>query len=118
MEILWLALIGLGAGVLSVLCGVGGGIVIVPALLWLKGWDVKLAVGTSLAVIVPTAIVGVLRKPAALVDYRVGALVAVGAVAGAFAGEWISAELPSVWVKRVFAVVLAAVAVKLFLETR
>jgi uncharacterized membrane protein YfcA len=117
METVWLALVGLAAGALSVLCGVGGGIVVVPALVWIKDWDVKKAVATSLAFIVPTAIVGVLRKPASLVDYRIAAVLAAGAVAGAFFGEYASAALPSLWVKRIFAVVLAVVAVRLFWET-
>ncbi len=118
MDVVWLVLIGLGAGVVSVLCGVGGGIVMVPLLMWLKGWDIKVAVATSLAVIVPTAIVGVLRKPAGLVDYRVGALVAIGAVAGAFVGEWVSGALPSLWVQRIFAVLLVIVAIQLFFDRR
>src|SRR5262245_60638040 len=103
MPILMLVAVGLVAGVVSVLCGVGGGVVIVPALMWLEGFDIKRAVATSLAVIVPTAIVGVLRKPMGAVDYRVAGLVAAGAVGGALVGEWASAALPEVWVKRLFA---------------
>ena len=116
MDVVFLVLVGLVAGAVSALCGVGGGVIVVPALMWLKGFDVKVAVGTSLAMIVPTAIVGALRKPAGLVDYRVAAIVAVGAVGGAFLGEWASGAVPSVWVKRVFATLLLVVAARLFLE--
>jgi uncharacterized membrane protein YfcA len=116
MDAISLVLVGLFAGVVSVVLGVGGGIVVVPALLWLRGVDVKAAVATSLAMIVPTAIVGVLRKPAGLVDWRAAAILAAGAVAGAFAGEWVSGALPSVWVRRAFAALLVFVAVRLVTE--
>jgi uncharacterized membrane protein YfcA len=121
MDVVWLSLVGLVAGVASAMFGVGGGIVVVPALLWLdpfgRGFDVKLAVGTSLAMIVPTAIVGVWRKvPAGHVDFRVAALLAAGAVVGAVVGAWIAHEMPSAWLKKAFAGVLAVVAVKLFVE--
>ena len=52
--------VGLAAGLLSGLFGVGGGTVIVPMLVLLLGFDQKLASGTSLAAIVPTAVVGVI----------------------------------------------------------
>jgi uncharacterized protein len=116
MDTLWLVVVGLVAGVTSALCGVGGGIVVVPALLWLRSFDIKTAVGTSLLYIVPTAIVGVLRTPAHRVDLKVAALLAVGGIVGAPLGAWIAQEIPAIWVKRVFAVLLAAVSVKLFLE--
>ena len=45
MAILELVAIGLIAGVVSALCGIGGGVIVVPALLWLKGFDARLAVG-------------------------------------------------------------------------
>lgn len=117
MTVVLLVLVGLLAGVVSALCGVGGGVIVVPALLWLKGFDIKLAVGTSLAMIIPTALVGVWRKwPTGQVDLKVAAIVAGGAIVGAVVGSWLTDVLPDVWVKRTFAVVLAAVSVKLFLE--
>jgi hypothetical protein len=61
MTILGLVAIGLVAGVVSALCGIGGGLIVVPALLWLKGFDPRLAIGTSLAYILPTALAGVLK---------------------------------------------------------
>lgn len=117
MTVVLLVLVGLGAGIVSALCGVGGGIIVVPALLWLKGFDIRLAVGTSLAMIIPTALVGVWRKwPSGQVDVKVAAIVAAGALVGALVGAWLTDVLPEVWVKRTFAAVLAAVSVKLFLE--
>ena len=112
-----LVALGLVAGVLSAVCGVGGGIVVVPALLWLRGMDVKLAVGTSLAYIIPTAAWGAIRKtPVGQVDWKVAAVLGVGGILGATVGVWAANELPAAWIKRIFAVVLLAVAAKLFTE--
>ena len=116
MVILGLLGIGLAAGVVSALCGVGGGIIVVPALLLLKGFDVKLAVGTSLAYILPTALAGVLKKlPAHQVDWTVALVAGAGGIVGAVLGDVLLQHLDAAWVKRIFALVLAAVAVKLFL---
>jgi uncharacterized membrane protein YfcA len=117
MDTLLLAAVGFLAGATSALCGVGGGIVVVPALLWLRGGDVKTAVGTSLAFIVPTAIVGALRTPSHRVELGVAAVLAAGGVVGAVGGAWLAEAMPATWVKRIFAVILAAVSVRLFLET-
>ena len=116
MDIALLVLLGLVAGVISALCGVGGGVIVVPALMWLKGLDVKLAIGTSLAFIIPTALAGALKKPAEQVDCKVAAIVASGAVGGAFVGVWLGNEMSAFWVKRCFAVLLLVVAARLFFE--
>ena len=113
MDAVVLALSGLLAGVTSVVLGVGGGIVVVPILIAWRHMDAKAAVATSLAMIVPTALVGVLRKPAGLVDWRAAAILGVAAVAGAFAGERLSESLSSLAVKRIFAAVMVIVAVRL-----
>ena len=117
MDVVWLVLVGLGAGSVSAIVGVGGGIIVVPALIWMRGFDVKLAVGTSLAYIVPTALAGTLRTPADKVDYRVAAWLAAGGIVGAVIGAWLAPQLPSLWIKRGFAVLLVLVAAKLFFET-
>ena len=91
---------------------------LVPALLWLKGMDMRLAVGTSLAYIVPTAAWGVVRKlPQGQVDLKLALLLAVGGVVGATVGAWATNVLPLPWIKRVFAVVLVGVAFELVRET-
>ena len=54
----WLlaVMLGLVSGVVAALCGVGGGIIMVPVMIWVLGLDYKTAIATSLAVIIPTAI--------------------------------------------------------------
>lgn len=87
--------IGLFAGLLSGLFGVGGGIVIVPALVLLLGYSQRLAAGTSLAAIVPMATVGVVSYAlAGSVSWVAALLLAAGAVVGAQVGTWISPRLP------------------------
>ena len=113
MDVVVLVALGLVAGIVSVVFGVGGGIIVVPALMWVKGLDIKVAVGTSLAFIIPTAILGALRKPAAEVDWRLAAIVAAGAIGGVFVGVAIGDTLDGVWIKRGFAGLLILVAVKM-----
>jgi len=92
---LWaLVLVGLLAGYLSGLFGVGGGIIVVPALLML-GYDQRRAAGTSVAAILPTAIVGTITYGiAGHVDWIAGAALAVGIIAGAQVGSLLLARLP------------------------
>ena len=82
--------IGLAAGLLSGLFGVGGGTVIVPLLVLLLGFDQRLAAGTSLAAIVPTATVGVISYAVhGSVAWIPGLILAAGAVVGAQIGTWL-----------------------------
>jgi uncharacterized membrane protein YfcA len=89
-----LAVTGLASGVLAGLLGVGGGIIMVPAMIVLLGIDPVVAKGTSLAVIVPTAIVGTLRNRShANADLRIAATIGVGGVVTAAIGALIAAVL-------------------------
>ncbi|MGQ9523854.1 MAG: sulfite exporter TauE/SafE family protein [Armatimonadota bacterium] len=119
MVVYWIALpaLGLASGLLSGLFGVGGGIVIVPALVSLFGFDIKQAVGTSLAVILPTAVMG------SITHFRHGnvrpaeaCMVAVGAVISAVVGAELVQRIPGASLKRLFAVLLIVVAVRMLLE--
>ncbi len=114
-----LLVVGVVAGVASGLFGIGGGLVIVPALVGLLRFDQKLAVGTSLgALLLPVAL------PAVLTYYNEGKLqietsllVAVGLLFGAFAGARIALGLPSTTIKRLYAVFLLVVAVRFILQS-
>src|SRR6185503_2933591 len=97
------AVIGLVAGVASGLFGVGGGIVMVPAMFYLLKRDIKMAIGTSLVVIVPTAIAGALKhQDLSHIDWRVAASLAPLAVAGGFLGAYLTGPLDAVLLKKLF----------------
>ena len=108
--------IGLLAGLLSGLFGVGGGTVIVPFLVLFLTFNQRLAAGTSLAAIVPTAAVGVISY--ALHDsvaWIPALLLAAGAVVGAQIGTWMLPRLSLTVLRWAFVGFLVAVIVSLFL---
>ena len=107
--------VGLAAGLLSGLFGVGGGIVIVPALVLLAGYSQRLASGTSLAAIVPTATVGVISYAIhGSVDVVVALILAAGSVVGAQIGSWLLARLSQNAIRWGFVAFLIVVIVMLF----
>ena len=112
--------VGVLAGVLSGLFGIGGGIVIVPMLALLLGFTQHKAQGTSLAMLsLPVALVAVVNYyKKGNVDLRAAALLALGFIVGAyFSSGWVN-QLPQATLKRMFAVLLIAVALKIFWDTR
>lgn len=113
-------LIGLGAGILSGLVGVGGGIVMVPALVFFLHYNQHQAQGTSLAVLtLPVVILASLyyyyecRKQGSPIDLRVVGLLAVGFIGGAWLGSKLALSLDQEMVKKIFAVILLYTAIKL-----
>ncbi len=116
MELLRLLVLGLVAGAFSGLLGVGGGIILVPAMVVLLGFEPKLAVGTSLAIIIPTALSGALTHLSrGNVDLRAAGLIALGAIGGAYVGAAAASVLPGNVLQRIFAVVMVVVAIRMFL---
>lgn len=110
-----LLVLGLVAGMLSGLFGVGGGVLIVPALTLLLGFDTRVAAGTSLAAIVPVSIVGVISYAAAgAVDWLVAGILAVAAIVGAQVGTYLLHRLPRQAVRWAFIVFLLVVIASLF----
>jgi uncharacterized membrane protein YfcA len=108
--------IGLLAGLLSGLFGVGGGTVIVPLLVLLVGFNQRLAAGTSLAAIVPTAAVGVISYGLNdSVAWIPALILAATAVVGAQVGTWLLARLSLTVLRWSFIGFLALVVVSLFL---
>ena len=108
--------VGLLAGLLSGLFGVGGGTVIVPLLVLILKFDQRLASGTSLAAIVPTAAVGVISYALhGSVAWIAGLILALGAVFGAQIGSWLLARLPITVLRWGFVIFLVAVIVTLFI---
>ncbi|SIT68361.1 sulfite exporter TauE/SafE family protein [Microbacterium sp. RU33B] len=108
--------IGLAAGLLSGLFGVGGGTVIVPLLVLLLRFDQRLAAGTSLAAIVPTAMVGVISYAVTgSVAWIPALILAAGAVVGAQVGTWLLPKVPVTVLRWGFVGFLAVVIVMLFI---
>ena len=108
--------VGLLAGLLSGLFGVGGGTVIVPLLVLILGFDQRLAAGTSLAAIVPTATVGVISYAVHdSVAWIPALILAAGAVGGAQLGTWLLPRLPLTVLRWAFVGFLVAVIVSLFI---
>jgi uncharacterized protein len=111
---LGLLVLGLTAGMLAGLFGVGGGIIIVPALTIAFGLPLVLAKGTSLLVIVPTAIMGTLRnRKTGLTALRPAAVVGGAGIVSALVASRISLGLDPRVSSALFAVLLVAVAVRL-----
>ncbi len=113
--ILIIILVGIAAGMLGGLVGVGGGIIIVPALVYFIGVSQKTAQGTSLGLIMlPVGILGVLQYyKQGHVDFRIVGLLAIGFLAGSYFGSKIALSLPQETVKRIFAILMILIAIKL-----
>jgi len=103
-----LVLIGLAAGVFAGLFGIGGGVVIVPALILTAGFPLVVATGTSLAaILLPVGILGVLAyHRARIIDVRASILLACGLVASVAVGAWLANTLPAGLMKKLYAVFL------------
>jgi uncharacterized membrane protein YfcA len=113
-------LIGLGAGVLSGLFGIGGGIVIVPALMAFAKLAPSTATGTSLgALLLPVGALGAWEyyKNGHL-NVRAALFVAIGLFLGAYFGAKLNPMLSPQQAKRVFAVFLGIVAVRTWMSAR
>ena len=118
---LWLFLvIGLGAGVLSGLFGIGGGIVIVPALLFLAHFSQAAATGTSLgALLLPVGALGAWEYwRNGHLNVRASLLIALGLFLGVWFGARLHQSLSPLYVKRAFAVFLVLVAVRVWTSAK
>ena len=113
--ILLLLLLGFGAGILSGLVGVGGGIIIVPGLVFLLGFSQKMAQGTSLAVLLlPVGILAVTQYyKSGFVDVRSVGIIAIAFLVGGFFGSKIAIMLPADSVKKIFAILLLLISIKM-----
>jgi len=113
--ILILLLIGAMAGILSGLVGVGGGLIIVPALVYAIGFSQHQAQGTSLGLLLlPAGILAVIQYyKQGDVDIKVVAILAAGFVVGGYYGSKLALSLPQSTVKKVFAIFMLLVAVKM-----
>jgi uncharacterized membrane protein YfcA len=119
MTIALLIVVGLLAGTVAAALGVGGGIVFVPALVVLLDFTQHEAQGTSLAVIIPTALIAtVVHARHGRVDWRAALPVALGGAVGALAGASVALRLDGELLRRLFAVLLVVLAIRMLLRTR
>jgi uncharacterized membrane protein YfcA len=117
LEFAKMSALGLAAGVLSGLFGIGGGLVIVPALVLVFDFPIKAAVGTSLFVILfPTGLLGVWEYwKAGNIRPAAGLWIAIGLFFGAYVGARFAGVIEPEKMKRLYAVFLLAVAVYFFI---
>jgi len=116
MHALLMVLGGVAVGVGASFAGLGGGFLIVPLLLFL-GYEAQRAVGTSfLAILVISVSALVAHNKLANVDYRTGILLGIGGIVGAQVGARLLEHVSTANFKRAFAVVLASLAIYLFVQ--
>ncbi len=113
--IIILLLVGLAAGILSGMIGVGGGIIIVPALVYFLAFSQKTAQGTSLGILLlPVGILAVTEYyKQGYIDIKVVIMVSVGFLIGGFFGSKLAVILPEQTIKKVFALMLILTAIKM-----
>ena len=119
MNNLWIImmtiLISFFGGIVSAFLGVGGGLIFVPLFHYVLKMNMHQAIGTSLAIIVPTALVGAWKHGLhSFIDWKVFSFAVIFAVLGGYFGAQISTGLDVVLLKKVFAVFLLIVAVRMF----
>ena len=107
-------IIGLISGITSGLFGVGGGVVMVPAMVFFMQLDMKTAVGTSLAVIIPTALVGTLKHyQIGNINWAAACSLAPMALLGGYLGARLTVPIASADLKRGFGAFLVLVGLRL-----
>lgn len=120
-KLVLLACIGIGAGLLSGFMGVGGGIIIVPALVYLLGMSQHAAQGTSIAAIMllPVGILSVMNYyKAGNVNFIYSGLIALFFLVGSYAGSKWAQGVDALVLKRVFACIMFVIAIKMFFDAK
>jgi len=113
----WLALlVGVVIGVVSGIVGIGGGVLFIPALIWLFGMDQHKAQGTSLgALLAPVGIFAFLEYHRhGNADLRIALLLAAGFLAGGYFGAVGAQYIPELWLRRIFAIMLVVIGGRMF----
>ena len=117
-EIIILLLIGLASGLVSGVLGIGGGIIVIPALVYILGYSQKAAQGTSLGLLLPP--IGVLAVinyyNAGFVNLKATGIMVATFILGSYLSSKFVVTLPDSIIKKVFAVFLLFYSIKLFLE--
>jgi len=114
MQSITVLILGLTAGVLAGMFGIGGGVIIVPALMFLVGFSVKMAAGTSLAaLLLPVGLLGAIEY---FRNGQINIIAAICLIVGIFIGTYFGAKitlsLPELYIKRAFGVLLLLLAIR------
>jgi len=121
MQMWWAyLLLGLCAGTVGACLGVGGGVIMVPALAILFNFDQKVAQGTSMGAMIGIAITAFYRywkTPEVKVEIAPVVLIGLAAIVGAVIGVRIAVMLPRATLQRIFAVVMLVAAARLFYKS-
>jgi len=118
--ITWLGIIGLViagviVGTFSGFFGLGGGVIMIPILTEIFKMEPHKALGTSLAVMVPTALMGTLRHASyGNTDFKIAIIMWCGSLLGAFLGATLVSQIPGNLVKKLLATVIIILALRMF----
>jgi uncharacterized protein len=116
-SILLFILLGIAAGMLSGLIGIGGGVIIVPALLFIFGFTQHQAQGTTLALLVPP--IGILAAWAyyrhGYIDFHAALFIGIGFLFGSFLGAKVATGISNIVIERIFGIALLLISMKMIL---
>jgi uncharacterized membrane protein YfcA len=115
--VLIIIVIGIITGVTAGMLGVGGAIIMVPALVFFLGFSQHMAQGTSLAVMLPP--IGIVAAynywKAGHVDLRIAMILAVTFIVGSFFGSKLAVNIPQALLKKIFGIILLLVAMRMLI---
>ncbi len=116
-QLIIILLIGLMAGLVSGALGVGGGIIIVPSLIFFLGFSQHMAQGTSLAILLlPTGLFAVLQYyKNGYVDIKVALILMILFVIGAYLGSLLSVNIPDKMLRKIFGIFMLLVSIKMII---
>ncbi len=117
-EIIIILLTGLAAGFLSGSMGIGGGIIIIPSLVFIMGFTLQQAQGTSLALMtIPVMLVATINYyKAGSVNVKVALLMAITFVVGGYIGSKISVHVPEKIMRKAFGILMIIAAIKMMIS--
>lgn len=109
--------IGVVSGIVAALCGVGGGVVMVPAFVFFLKLPQKTAVATSLAIIIPTALMATTQNArSGFVDWKVAGVTALSASLLAYFGAGWLKTLSDVTLTRIFGIILIVFGIRMLMQ--
>ena len=119
LSFLFIVVLGFGAGILTGIMGVGGGVVMVPMMVLLLGVSQHLAQGISMLVIIPTVMVAILKlRKSNLFEYRTALLLAAGSIVGSLLSSNMVQLIDGVILKRIFGVLVVYSSIRMILPAK